>query len=115
MKWRYGLIGLFSVVGIMGLLIRDTSLYPFLAFAIFFEYLFIESDEMFVDNMRKAAAWAFYTELVITALITCVAVFPFPETALQKGAGVGFGIALIVFCFSTAYFDWKDRRGVSND
>ena len=106
MKWRYGLIGLFSVVGIMGLLIRDTSLYPFLAFAIFFEYLFI---------MRKAAAWAFYTELVITALITCVAVFPFPETALQKGAGVGFGIALIVFCFSTAYFDWKDRRGVSND
>ena len=115
MKWRYGLIGLFSVVGIMGLLIRDTSLYLFLAFAIFFEYLFIEPDEMFVDNMRKAAAWAFYTELVITALITCVAVFPFPETALQKGAGVGFGIALIVFCFSTAYFDWKDRRGVSND
>ena len=51
MKWRYGLIGLFSVVGIMGLLIRDTSLYPFLAFAIFFEYLFIEPDEMFVDNM----------------------------------------------------------------
>lgn len=41
MKWRYGLIGLFSVVGIMGLLIRDTSLYPFLAFAIFFEYLLL--------------------------------------------------------------------------
>lgn len=115
MKRRYGLIGLFSVIGFMGFATRNTSLYPFLAFVIFFEYLFVEPDEMFVDNMRKAASWAFYTELVITALITCVAMIPFTETALQKGAGAGFGIALVVFCLTTAYFDWKDRRGVSND
>lgn len=115
MKRRYGLIGLFSVIGIMGLITKNASLYPFLAFAVFFEYLFVEPDEMFVENMRKAASWAFYTELVITALITCILVIPSPETALLKGAGAGFGIALVVFCLTTAYFDWKDLRGVSND
>lgn len=115
MKRRYGLIGLFSIIGVMGVITQNTSLYPFLAFVIFFEYLFVEPDEMFVSNMRKAASWAFYTELVITALITCIAIFLFPETALQKGAGAGFGVALVVFCLTTAYFDWKERRGVSDD
>ncbi len=115
MKRRYGLIGLFSIIGIAGLAIQNASLYPFLAFAIFFEYLFIEPDEMFVDHMRKAASWAFYTELAVAALITCISIVPFSETALQKGAGAGFGIALVVFCLTTAYYDWKDRRGISND
>ncbi len=115
MKSRYGLIGLFSIVGVMGVVTQNTSLYPFLAFVVFFEYLFVEPDEMFVENMRKAASWAFYTQLAIVALITCASIVPFPETALQKGAAAGFGIALVVFCLTTAYFDWKDRRGVLND
>lgn len=37
------------------------------------------------------------------------------DVALTKGIGLGFGVAIIVFCFVTACFDWKDRRGVSND
>ncbi len=115
MKRRYGLIGLFSVIGFAGLAVQNTSLYPFLAFVIFFEYLFVAPDEMFVNNMRKAAAWAFYVELGITALITCISITLFPKTALQKGAGAGFGIGIAVFCLATAYFDWKDRRGVSDD
>lgn len=37
------------------------------------------------------------------------------DVALTKGIGLGFGVAIIVFFFVTACFDWKDRRGVSND
>lgn len=115
MKSRYGLIGFFSVIGILGLKMGDTSLYPFLAFSVFFEYLFVEPDEMFIANMRKSASWAFFAHLAVTAFVTCAAVIAFPENALEKGAAAGFGIALVIFCLSTAYFDWKDRRGVSYD
>lgn len=115
MKYRYGFIGCFSIIGILGLFTQNAALYPFLAFVIFFEYLFVEPDEMFVHNMRRAAAWAFYIHLGVTALITCLAIVPFPEVALQKGAAAGFGVALAVFCLATAYFDWQDRRGVSHD
>ncbi len=115
MRRRYGFIGLFSVIGVMGIITRNSSLYSFLAFAVFFEYLFVEPDEMFIEHMRKAASWAFFTQLAVTAVITCASMIPFPESALQKGAAAGFGIALVVFCLTTAYFDLKDRRGVTND
>ncbi|MBS6397324.1 MAG: hypothetical protein KH452_09280 [Clostridiales bacterium] len=72
---------------------------------------------MFVENMRKAASWAFYSNLVVTTVSTCYwsVIKQIPENALLKGIGLGFGISLIVFSFSTACFDWKDRRGISND
>lgn len=113
MKQRYGLLGLLSLIGILGILTRNVSLYPFLAFALFFEYLFIAPDEMFVENMRKAAAWAFYAELAVTAAIACccIAAGQQADAALLKGTGTGFGISLMVFSFSSAWFDWKDRRG----
>lgn len=117
MKRRYGLLGLLSLVGILGIITHNSSLYPFLAFALFFEYLFIKPDEMFIENMRKAAAWAFYANLAITTAITCyyIAVKQQSEIALLKGIGTGFGVSLIIFSLVSAWFDWKDRRGISND
>ena len=117
MKRRYGLLGLLSLIGISGIITHNSSLYPFLAFILFFEYFFVKPDEMFIENMRKAAAWAFYTNLAITTVITCYYTFAKqqPNIALLKGVGMGFGISLIVFSFTSAWFDWKDRRGISND
>lgn len=117
MKRRYGLLGLLSLIGILGIAIHDPSLYPFLAFALFFEYFFIKPDEMFIENMRKAAAWAFYANLAIATAITCyyIAIKQQSDIALLKGIGTGFGVSLIVFSFVSAWFDWKDRRGISND
>lgn len=117
MKRRYGLLGLLSLIGISGIVTHNSSLYPFFAFALFFEYLFVKPDEMFIENMRKAAAWAFYTNIVITTAITCYYALDVQQanTALLKGVGMGFGCSLIVFSFASAWFDWRDRRGVSND
>ncbi len=117
MKRRYGLLGLLSLIGILGIATRTPPLYPFLAFALFFEYFFIKPDEMFIENMRKAAAWAFYANLAMVIIITCyhMAIKQQSDVALIKGIGTGFGVSLIVFSFVSAWFDWKDRRGISDD
>ena len=117
MKKRYGLLGLLSLIGISGIITHNSTLYPFLAFAIFFEYFFVTPDEMFIENVRKAAAWAFYANLAIATVITCyyIAVKQQSDIALIKGVGVGFGTSLIVFSLASAWFDWKDRRGISDD
>lgn len=117
MKRRFGLLGMLSLIGILGIATHNSSLYPFLAFALFFEYLFVKPDEMFVENMRKAAAWAFNANLATTTAITCYCILIEQQSdiALLKGVGTGFGVSLIVFSFVSAWFDWKDRRGISND
>lgn len=117
MKRRYGLLGFLSLIGVAGVLGREPSLYPFLVFAIFFEYLFVKADEMFIENMQKAGAWAFYANLLVTTAVTCYCILIKHEmdAALLKGVGAGFGLSLMVFCFTSAWFDWKDRRGVTDD
>lgn len=70
MKCRYGFLGFFSLIGLLRFWTDNPMFFPFLGFALFFEYFFVETDEMFVQNMRKAAAWAFFSELVITAIVT---------------------------------------------
>ena len=59
MRYRYGLLGFLSLIGVVGLIIEEPAFYPFFAFVLFFEYFFIKPDEMFLENMRKAASWAF--------------------------------------------------------
>lgn len=118
MKRRHGLLGLFSLIGVWGLLACEPELYPFLGFALFFEYFFVEADEMFVANLHKAAAWAFFASLAVSAAATLMeaVLHQLPGSqALRQGIGLGFGCSVLVFCLASAYFDWKDRRGLSHD
>ena len=62
MKRRYGLLGLLSLIGVLGLVSGNRVYLPFLAWAVFFRYLFVEADEMFTANLGRAAAWAFYLQ-----------------------------------------------------
>ena len=70
MKYRYGLLGCISLIGLLGLVEENPAFYPFLAFLLFFQYLFVTPDEMFIANMRKAAAWAFYADLAAVTAVT---------------------------------------------
>ena len=117
MKRRYGFLGFFSLIGLLGFWTHNPMYFPFLGFALFFEYFFVKTDEMFIDNMRKAAAWAFFSNLTTATIVTCyyAIIKNNSDVALTKGIGLGFGVAIIVFFFVTTCFDWKDRRGVSND
>ena len=117
MRYRYGLLSFLSLISVVGLIIEEPAFYPFFAFVLFFEYFFIKPDEMFLENMRKAASWAFYVSLLVTTAGTCcLALFgQTAEHALRQGIGWGFACSLIVFSCTATYFEWKDSTGASND
>lgn len=66
---------------------------------------------------EKQQRGLFFSDLAITTVVTCyyAIIKNNSDIALTKGVGFGFGAAIVVFCIVTACFDWKDRRGVSND
>lgn len=116
MRNKYGIIGFVSILGIWGIYQNEPIFLSFLAFIVFFEYFFIEPDELFIVNMRKAATWGFFTNIVITSLATLVmSVFKISSNALAGGATLGFSIGIAVFCFSTSFLEWKEKRGIKDD
>ena len=97
MKRRYGFLGFISLIGLLGLIEKNADFYPFLAFILFFQYLFVQPDEMFVENMRKAAAWAFYANLTAATNVTPRPWPVFPaapgrDAPQRPGSGYGRGL-----------------------
>lgn len=116
MKNKFGLIGLVSLLGLWGIYIDEPIFLSFFAFIIFFEYLFVTPDELFVANMQRAATWAFLSNLIITTLLTLIlSMFNISSNPLAGGATVGFSVGIVIFCFSTLLLEWKEKRGNRND
>ena len=52
-RYLYGLMGLLSLLGFIGIFTEAKSFLAFFAFAVDFEYFFIKSDEMLEEYMNK--------------------------------------------------------------
>lgn len=98
MKNKFGLIGFVSLLGLWGLYNKEPLFLSFFAFVLFFEYLFVTPDELFIENMRKAATLAFFTNLTITVLATLgFSILNSSNHALVGGCTLGFGISIATF------------------
>lgn len=115
MKNKYGFIGLVSVLGLLGFCNEQKWYFAFFSFVIFFEYFFKQPDELFIMNMRKAAANAFWVGLATSVMATLFFTLQQNGVALEKGVLVGFGFSIISFSLCTAFFEWKEGRAISND
>lgn len=115
MKSKYGLIGFLSLLGFVGLFGGEPLFLAFFAFAIFFEYFWVQPDEMFVEMMRKCATYAFFTNLLITTGATLLlSHFQLGGNPLAGGTALGFGISVAVFAFATFILEVKERIGAGN-
>lgn len=115
MKNKYGCIGFVALLGLLGFYNNEKWYFAFFAFAIFFEYFFKQPDELFVSNIRKAAANAYWVGLGISVIAIIYFNIRGGEIALEKGVLLGFGLGIVTFCFCSAYFEWKEGRGITND
>ena len=73
MKPRYyleGLLGLLSLLGFVGVFSEERMFLAFFAFACNFQYFFITADEMMTAYMNRAAARAFYADMLLTGAVT---------------------------------------------
>ena len=117
-RYLYGLIGLLSLLGFIGIFTEAKSFLAFFAFAVDFEYFFIKSDEMLEEYMNKSASRAFYCGMISVALVSFVCFFAGlkeVKEALITGLAFGWAVSVIIYALSTAYYGFKEKWGLEND
>lgn len=117
-KYLYGLMGLLSLLGFIGVFTNQRGFLAFFAFVVDFEYFFIKSDEMVDEYMNKSAARAFYSGMIFTALATIFNLLVYNKAgndALVTGLTFSWAISVIVYTLSTAYYGFRERWGLEND
>ncbi|MCR0569067.1 DUF3796 domain-containing protein [[Clostridium] innocuum] len=114
----YGLLGLLSLLGFIGIFTDEKGFLPFFAFAVDFEYFFIKPDEMLEEYMNKSAARGFYFGMITTAFVAIVTFFlngQVGNEALLAGFASGWGVSVAVHGFSIGYYRFKESWGLDND
>ena len=117
-RYLYGLMGLLSLLGFIGIFTEAKSFLAFFAFAVDFEYFFIKSDEMLEEYMNKSASRAFYCGMISVALVSFVCFFAGikeGKEALITGFAFGWAVSVIIYALSTAYYGFKEKWGLEND
>ena len=95
----YGLMGLLSLLGFIGIFTEEKSFLAFFAFVVDFEYFFIKSDEMLEEYMNKSASRAFYCGTISVALVSFICFFAGlnqEKEALITGLGSGWPASVLI-------------------
>lgn len=115
-NYLYGLMGLLSLLGFIGIFTDEKEFLAFFAFAVDFEYFFIKSDEMLEDYMNRSASRAFYCGMITTAAsASFLFKSPAGNTALLTGFSLGWAVSVVVYALSTAYYGFKEQWGIRHD
>jgi len=110
----YGLLGFLSLLGWIGVFTQERVFLLFFAFAVDFQYFFLPSDEMLEESMARCAARGFLfgvLSMAAAVLLGMAAGLPV-EATLAKGCVLGFGIAVMVYELSSAYYGFRESRGM---
>ena len=108
-RFLYGLMGLLSLLGFIGIFTEAKSFLAFFAFAVDFEYFFIKSDEMLEEYMNKSASRAFYCGMISVALVSFVCFFAGlkeEKEALITGLASGWAVSVAIYALSTGSFHY---------
>jgi hypothetical protein len=110
MKNKISLFGLLGLLGLLGLVTDNPGFYGFFGFFGFFGFANIIPDEMFRMNVNKAAAYAFFTGVVIYPLAVIVATLSRDLFAVVMtfGFAIGWAVQILVFSLLLA---WYEKNG----
>ena len=91
-RW-YGLIGLLSLLGFVGVFTGERYFLGFFAFAVDFQYFFTRADEMQEGQILRSAARGFFAGMGVTAAGTLL--------LLYLSSGLGWGVGVAVYALSS--------------
>lgn len=116
-KNLYGYLGFLSLLGLIGIFTEERSFLAFFAFAVDFQYFFIPSDEMLEEYMNRATSRGFIFGMISMAAAVLVAfLIGMPSSqALMIGCTLGWGVSVAVYSLSSAYYGFKESRGMQDD
>lgn len=117
-SYLYGLMGLLSLLGFIGVFTGERAFLAFFAFAVDFEYFFIKTDEMLEEYMNKSASRAFYCGMITTAVVSLICFFVTRYSgniSLLYGFAAGWGVSVAVHGVSIGYYKFKEGWGLEYD
>lgn len=117
-RFLYGIMGIISILGFIGVFTEERVFLSFFAFAVNFEYFFIKPDEMLDEYMNKSASRGFYCGMLTTVVVTLVAFFIIGQggyKAFITGLALGWAASVIAYSFSTAYHGFREKWGLADD
>lgn len=110
MKNPLGYLGLLGFIGITGIVTDNKFFLAFFAFFVFFRYFFVIPDELFRQNVRRAATPAYFTGAAIQAVTVALTAFTKDESQLIAGLTLSFSIAMFVFIILLVIAEFKEQR-----
>ncbi|RCX17206.1 uncharacterized protein DUF3796 [Anaerobacterium chartisolvens] len=108
---KLGFLSLFALLGIIGLIIDKKALLGLLGFVSYFRYFFVTPDEMFIQNVRRAASIGFFSGVVVTtiAVVLCALL---PSLIASNVALVsGYVVSIFFFTIALVVLELKEMRG----
>ena len=110
LKNPLGYLGLLGFIGIIGIITEGRLFLAFFAFFVFFRYFFVIPDELFWQNLRRAAAPAFFTGTAVQAATVAVTAFTKDHAQLITGLSLSFSISIAVFIILIVIAEFKEQR-----
>lgn len=115
-KKKYGFLGLLSLLGFIGLFTGEYWYLCFFFCAIDFRYFFINQDEFFEEQMKKAASTAFFSSLFIFIANTLLYwLTQGVNIELDNSGKLGFVSSIIIFTLLTFYYEQLEKRVNDNE
>ncbi len=107
-----GLLSLLSLIAVLGWKTGNTGLYGFFGFSYYIRYFWVIPDELFQQNVRKSATFAFFAEMIslVPFMFICASLYVI-SSAIPMAFGLSFAIAILVFTVALMIQEWKERKG----
>jgi len=108
---KLGFLSILALIGILGIATEHKPFIGFFSFAYYIRYFFVTPDELFQQNVRKAASIGFFSGVSATGLALTIRVL-FPEF-LASNIALASCYVVSVFCFTIALMvlEIKEQRG----
>jgi hypothetical protein len=110
MNNKLGLLGLLGFLGILGFVTDNRYLLAFFGFLVFFRYFFVIPDELFKQNVQRAATPAFFTGVGVQAITIIVTAFTKDVPQLVTGLSLSFSISIALFIILLVITEFKELR-----
>jgi hypothetical protein len=111
MKNKLGFLGFLGLLGIVGFFTPNKVYFFFFAFLYFFRYFSVIPDELFNENVKKAATPAFFTGLVIYTITAALTAFSISTLFFVAGLVLGFAASFLVFTILFVSYELKESSG----
>lgn len=109
MKNKLGFLGFLGLLGFLGFFTENKTYIFFFTFLIYFRYFKVIPDELFKENVRRAATPAFFTGVAIFVITSGLTAFSISTLYYVTGLVIGFAVSFMVFTIIMASLEIKER------